>query len=305
MTETGLALPVPRRAGLKSRLREWRLRLALTLLGRSAAARDALAEHLRCHRGYKGPLLRTRTRTLVACGDHFMWALNRDAGVGQGLIKHGSWQRKDFDTALRLILERNGRIGPVFVDVGTNIGTQSVYAALSAKFSRVVAIEPEPCNAALIGDNGRLNVSILFEIIQKAAGGYAGAAHLALHDTDAGMHALASAPGLRIIEVALDTLPNILGGLGVVTEDVGLLWMDIEGREFDVLGAAGQLLQRRTPLFFEYCRAAIGNEHAKWAETFRSHGYSCWLMRRQGRAVETAADRLRQHPAHMIVLAGC
>jgi FkbM family methyltransferase len=288
MTESGLALPVPRRAGLKSLLREWRLRLALTLLGRGAGAREALAEHLRCGSAYKGPLLRTRTRTLVACGDHLMWVLNRDAGVGQGLIKHGSWQREDFDTALRLILERNGSIGPVFVDVGANIGTQSVYAALSARFSRIVAIEPEPCNAALIGDNARLNdISIPFDIIRKAAGGHPGAAHLAVHDTDAGMHALASAPGPRTIEVALDTLPNILGGLSIMTEDVGLLWMDIEGREFDVFGAAGQLLQRRTPLFFEYSRAALGDQHAKWAETFRSHGYSCWLVRHHGRAVET------------------
>lgn len=288
MTETGLTLPVPHRAGLKSLLREWRVRLVLTLLGQSAAARDALAEHLRCGRGYKGPLFRTRTRTLVGCGDHLMWVLNRDAGVGQGLIKHGSWQREDFDTALRLVLERNGRIGPVFVDVGANIGTQSVYAALSARFSRVVAIEPEPRNATLIGDNVRLNdISIPFDVIQKAVGGYPGAAHLAVHDTDAGMHALASAPGPCTTEVELDTLPNILGGLGVMTEDVGLLWMDIEGREFDVLGAACQFLQRRTPLFFEYCRAAIGDEHAKWAETFRSHGYSCWLMRHRGRAVET------------------
>jgi FkbM family methyltransferase len=288
MTKSGLALLALRRAGLKSLLREWRFRLGLTLLGRSAAARDALADHLRCGGGYKGPLLRTRTRTLVACGDHLMWVLNRDAGVGQGLIKHGSWQREDFDTALRLILERNGRIGPVFVDVGANIGTQSVYAALSGRFSRIVAIEPEPYNAALIGDNARLNdISVPVDIIQKAVGGYPGAAHLALHGTDAGMHSLASTPGPLTIEVAIDTLPNILGGLGVTTQDVGLLWMDIEGREFDVLDAADPFLQGRTPLFFEYCRAAVGDEHAKWAETFRSHGYSCWLVRHQGRAVET------------------
>jgi FkbM family methyltransferase len=288
MTESGLALPAPRKAGLKSLLREWRFRLGLTLLGRSATARHALAEHLRCNGGYKGPLLRTRTRTLVACGDHLLWVLNRDVGVGQGVIKHGSWQREDFDTALRLILERNGRIGPVFVDVGANIGTQSIYAALSGRFSRIVAIEPEPCNATLIGDNARLNdISIPFDIVQKAVGGYPGVAHLALHGTDAGMHSLASTRGPRTIEVAIDTLPNILGRLGVMTEDVGLLWMDIEGREFDALGAASELLQRRTPLLFEYGRAAIGDGHAKWAETFRSCGYSCWLVRHQGRAVET------------------
>ena len=288
MMQSGLALAVARRMGPKALLRDWRVRVALALLGRSAAARDALAEHMRCGRGYKGPIFRARTRTLVGCGDHLMWVLNRDAGVGQGLIKHGSWQREDFDTALRLILERNGRIGLVFVDVGANIGTQSVYAALSGRFNRVVAIEPEPRNAALIGDNGRLNdISIRFDVVQKAAGSHPGVTYLAVHDTDAGMHALASAPGPRTIEVTLDTLPNILGALGVMTDDVGLIWMDIEGREFDVLGAADQLLQRRTPLFFEYCRAAIGDRRALWAETFRSQGYSCWLMQRQGRAVET------------------
>jgi hypothetical protein len=34
-------------------------------------------------------------------------------------------------------------------------------------------------------------------------------------------------------------------------------------------------------------QAYKAGNHAKWAETFRSYGYSCWLVRHRGRAVET------------------
>jgi FkbM family methyltransferase len=286
MADADLARTASRPISLTSFMQQARYRLALALLGRSAAARAGLAEHLRRDTGYRGPIFAGRTRTLVACGDHQMWVLNRDAGVGQGLLKHGSWQREDFDTALRLILERNGRIGPVFIDVGANIGTHSIYAALCGRFTRAIAIEPEPRNARLIRDNASINdITLRLDVVQKAVGGRKGVAYLNLHDSDSGMHSIADDRGSRSIEVELDTLPDILDGLDVALDDVGFVWMDIEGHEFGVLGTANALLQRRTPLFFEFSRSALGGRYDHWVDMFRSCGYSAWVVEHRGRAV--------------------
>jgi FkbM family methyltransferase len=267
--------------GLRHLKQQIRYRLAIALLGKSASARIMFAEFLQGNASYKGPIFKMRNRTLVACGDHYLWTLTRDTGVGQGLLKHGAWQRDDFDTALRLILDRNGRMGKAFVDVGANIGTHSIYAALSGYFDRVIAIEPEPRNAAILRDNFSLNdIPIHLDIVQKAVGGGTGPIYLSLHETDSGMHSVTTERGDRSIEVALDTLPNILDQLRVPPEDIGFLWMDAEGHEFDVFKATDALFSRRVPIFFEYGKHTIGDQHAYWANKFKSFGYDCWVMQR-------------------------
>lgn len=226
-----------------------RCRIALALLGKSGAAKTKLADFLLGDGRYRGPIVRLNTRTLVACGDHYMWVSNQDEGVGRGLLKHGAWQRDDFETALRLIVEHRGR------------------------------------------DNFSLNeLSIDLEIVRKAAGDGTRIVSLKQHPTDAGMHVVVEAPGAQTIEVELDTLPNILGGLGVEPEDIDFIWMDVEGHEFEVFKRMDRLLLNRTPVFFEYSRWAIADKRHDWAKKFSALGYRCWVMKRGGRAHETDFD---------------
>jgi FkbM family methyltransferase len=272
-------------------LPDLRCRLALALLGTGAASRRKLAEHLHKSGAYKGPVFSLKDRTLVACGDHAMWVLGDDNGVGRGLLKHGAWQRDDFDTALALIAQHRGRPGGVFVDVGANIGTHSIYAALSGRFDRVIAIEPEPRNAALIRDNVSMNdLPVRFDIVRKAVGEAPSAAWLKVHPADGGMHAVVRQPGAGTIGVEQDTLPNILASLGVAAEEVGFIWMDVEGHEFKVFEGMESLLLRRTPVFFEYSQHGIGDERHRWAEKFAALGYGCWLMKHGGRAHKASFD---------------
>lgn len=279
-----------RPVGSRRFLLDLRCHIALALLGRGATARTRLAELLQRNSRYKGPIVRLNSRTLVACGDHFMWVLNGDEGVGRGLLKRGAWQRDDFETALRLIIEHRGRIGGAFVDIGANIGTHCVYAALSGHFDRLIAIEPEPRNAAIMRDNFSLNdLAIDFDIVQKAVGDRTRTARLRLHAADSGMHSVVDEPGKQTIEVELDTLPNILGSLGVKPEQIGFIWMDVEGHEFEVFKSMESLLPKRIPIFFEYSRRAADERH-EWAKKFASLGYSCWHMTHGGRAHKTDLD---------------
>ena len=87
-----------------------------------------------------------------------MWILNGDGGVGLGLLKTGEWQRDDFNAAINIISKSlNGKRNSIFLDIGANIGTHSIYAALSTQFREIVAIEPEPRNIRLLKENLSLN----------------------------------------------------------------------------------------------------------------------------------------------------
>jgi FkbM family methyltransferase len=269
--------------GLRNMMLDLRLGMAIALLGKSARERTRLAELLRQNSRYKGPL--------VGCGDHFMWVQNNDRGVGQGLLKHGAWQRDDFETALRLIIKHYGRVSGAFIDVGANIGTHSVYAALTGHFDRVIAIEPEPRNASMMRDNFSLNeLSVPYDIVRKAVGNRTGITCLNLNPGDTGMHSVVDAPGDQTIDVELDTLPNILNGLGARPNQTGFIWMDVEGYEFNVFRSMDVLFENRIPIFFEYGRSAIADERDYWASKFRSFGYRCWIFKRGGNAHEAHFD---------------
>lgn len=193
------------------------------------------------------------------------------------------------ETALRLIKNYGHKTGGAFVDVGANIGTQSIYAALSGWFGQVIAIEPEPRNVSLRENLAINEIAVPVNIIEKAVGDHEGSIHLNLHETDSGMHSLTMTQNLCSIEVTIDTLPNILSALGISPKEVGFLWMDIEGHEFDVFKTTDDLFAVQTPLFFEYGRHITGDRRAYWVDKFKAHGYRSWVIR-QGRAERVGID---------------
>src|SRR5262249_281247 len=94
------------------------------------------------------------------CRLHYSFKINSDHNVaykprGRGsivahLARYGEWLRDDFrNVLLRLATHGRSTKGKVFVDVGANVGTQTIYALVANDFARVVAIEPAPENLTL------------------------------------------------------------------------------------------------------------------------------------------------------------
>ena len=77
-----------------------------------------------------------------------------DRVIGSSLMWQGRWQWDEIDEAVRILkgIERL-KDDSVFVDVGANIGTQTVHALRAGPFSRAVAFEPEKRNAKLLNMN--------------------------------------------------------------------------------------------------------------------------------------------------------
>jgi FkbM family methyltransferase len=170
---------------------------------------------------------------------------------------HGGWQRHEIDTAVNA-LAAAGRLhnNAVFIDVGAHIGTHTVYALRSGKFSRAVAFEPEPRNARLLAMNLETNgLAQAAIVVRKAAGAAAGNAVLHLHPRNTGAHTIGSPPSLdgeRALEVPMVRLDEELAALGIAAADIGLIWIDAEGYEPQVLDGLAALLPHAVPLAFEF-----------------------------------------------------
>jgi FkbM family methyltransferase len=179
-----------------------------------------------------------------------------DRVIASWLMWHNGWQRHEIKQAAA-ILAQAGRLPTeaIFVDAGANIGTQTVYALRSGHFARAVAFEPEPNNARLLAMNIVANgFSDRATIIAKALGDDQGDAVLHLHPRNKGGHAIRTAPshdGLDHIEVPMVRLDVALTDAGIAPEQIGLLWIDVEGYEPEVVRGLGHWLGR-VPLAIEY-----------------------------------------------------
>ena len=147
-----------------------------------------------------------------------------------------------------LAAERRLAADAVFVDVGANIGTHTVYALKTGRFARAVAFEPEPRNARLLAMNIEANgFSNAVTIVPKAAGEAAATAVLHLHPRNKGAHAIGAPPsddGRERLDVPVVRVEDALGELGLSAERLGLIWIDVEGHEPQVMRGLGALARR-------------------------------------------------------------
>jgi FkbM family methyltransferase len=196
---------------------------------------------------------------LVLCelGDVRFFVDPSDRVVGAWLMWHGGWQRREITSAVEL-LRAAGRLhsNAVFVDVGAHIGTHTIYALRTGRFDRAIAFEPEPRNARLLAMNLEANgLSGAVAVVRKAAGAAAGIAVLHLHPRNTGAHAIDVPPsvdGEASLGVPIVRVEDELEALGVSLSRVGLVWVDVEGYEPQVLDGLAGLIARSVPLTFEF-----------------------------------------------------
>jgi FkbM family methyltransferase len=167
--------------------------------------------------------------------------------------------------------------GELFIDVGANVGSYTIWAAeLGAD---VIAVEPAADTFALLVENVELNgyrVSVI-QAAAAAAGGTAG--FTAGRDTanclDAGGPA----------QTTVVTVDSLIGGRTVAGMKV-----DVEGFEIEVLrGCARALSEQRLRLIqLEWNMAslrAVGGDRREVADLLAGYGYELYRPDRGGRLV--------------------
>jgi FkbM family methyltransferase len=246
---------------------------------------------------------------LVLCdlGDVRFFVDPRDRVVGAWLMWHGGWQRREIDTAVEA-LRAAGRLKPgaAFIDVGAHIGTHTVYALRTGVFERVVAFEPEPRNVRLLTMNVEVNgMSERVIVVRKAAGAVAGTEILHLHPRNTGAHAIGIAPsidGTGSLAVPVVRVEDELRTLGISAEKVGLVWVDVEGHEPQVLDGLAGLMAHSVPLCFELTPSRYGRQmQQRLCELLARHYTTVHSLGRRDTAAPIAMLASRTHTDDVLV----
>lgn len=197
--------------------------------------------------------------------DHTVFVDPRDDRIASKILSGQGWQRAALETAF-VQADKAGDLKPdgVFVDVGANIGLMTLYAMLSGRFERGIAIEPDPWNREILNRNLDANdLSDRVTVVAKAVSDADGALVLYRDTKNFGAHSLepgfVMSPDREAERVAVERLDAILAEAGVAPGDVGFVKVDVEGHEFRALAGMPDLLAARPPLMIEVTFDAGGS----------------------------------------------
>lgn len=196
----------------------------------------------------------------VDCDGQRFLVSTSDTTVGESLFRRK--QRSEIFVLAKALtlLERSGLLhGSTFIDVGANIGTTTIPAL--RHFAEAVAIEPAPENIDLLRANLALNrLDDRVRVIEAAASNRAGTVILRTTPTKTGSHTvieqLPAHKSVSHITVAATTLDELAGD-AFDPDEVGLLWLDVQRHEGEVLDGARALVASGVPVVAEFNRDRV------------------------------------------------
>jgi FkbM family methyltransferase len=227
---------------------------ALRVLTRSIPGPDALAGKLR------PSLLLALTPVAASAGSPTYLFSTKDQGIGWPTYRQSSFD----EHKITWVVNRIGGVpsGSTVVDIGANIGTVAIPLVTRYGAARAVAFEPEPLNFKLLRCNVLLNdAEDRITCIQVAVSDETGTVEFELSEDNYGDHRVrardAAVPdsmgesARATISVPARSLRDALAQASVRTEEIGLVWVDTQGHEGQVLAGAGDL-PGKAPWVMEY-----------------------------------------------------
>lgn len=186
-----------------------------------------------------------------------------DRTMARSVYAAGDWDPLLVGTVFAA-LERWGHAyrGRTFLEVGANFGVYCLPAVAEWGFASAVAYEPEPNAYALLRENVRRNgLQERVEPVHAALSREPGELRLRRGGSNAGDNRIVSddevAPGQEAVSVRATTLDRELAEGAIRLEELGLVWLDVQGHETEVLAGAGRLLEAGVPLVLEYSTSML------------------------------------------------
>jgi FkbM family methyltransferase len=186
-----------------------------------------------------------------------------DDEIGRLVFMKGDYERLYMEAAVEYLRASPTytELGPVFIDVGANIGISTVDALLHFGFKEAICFEPDSRNFRLL----RLNI-LLNDLEDRVT-----AHRLALSDSDgqavierdegnfgnSHLVEIGAAAGSEREPVATRRLDSLIEDGSLDLERIGLLWIDAQGHDPFVLAGAKTALRAGVPVVVEYWPKAL------------------------------------------------
>jgi FkbM family methyltransferase len=237
---------------LETRLRFWRLNLTKKLLS-GPRARKRVADFLP----------NSITRVTMDCVDHTL-TFNPHELIGRRIFTYGHFERNHTTEVLDWLKasKRLNTTRDVVVEIGANIGTQTIYFALDPAVRSVIAIEPDPENFELLDLNvsaNRLNDKVV--MCDVAIAPEAGELTIYTVKGNSGNSSLLQLPNsVPSGSIKAAPLADVLAESGTPAERIALIWLDVEGYEPQLWDQVAPLVQAGIPLQLEFSPAFYGPE---------------------------------------------
>jgi FkbM family methyltransferase len=275
----------------KTFMRRWAVWGLAPLLGATRSVARKLARSAAVQRAFLDHLGERNVQLVIDAGDHAVQCFPGDS-IGRSLFFRGAWQRDLLSFAIDC-LSAKGALPPnaIFVDAGANIGTQSLYAYLSGKFAKVVSIEPDSRNFQVLQSNLARNGYPIDLAFNLGAGAAPSRLKLYRNAGSSGKHSFLRRSD-ESTEVGLESVENILRSASLALDEVGLVWIDVEGFEPQVLMGMASLLERSCPIVLEFTPAFYGIEGAREFVSLLATHYASYKVLEGGHGVEKPISSL-------------
>jgi len=135
----------------------------------------------------------------------------------------------------------------IFVDVGTHIGRFSIL--LAAKGSKVLSIEASRANFDQLNKNISLNnLKDKIQAVNIGCSDKNGEHEFYFGELNEGANSLEKIEGARVEKIKIRKLDDLLKDFNIQPEEVGLVKIDVEGAELNVLKGGENLLAKGAPV---------------------------------------------------------
>jgi FkbM family methyltransferase len=186
-------------------------------------------------------------------------------------------------------LTNSARPGTVAIDVGANIGMETLLLASTVgPLGTVVCVEPDPRSAARLRMNCDLNKVENVELVEKAISNRTGMIAFSAMGELTSKVSAAGLQGPSDILVPCVTIDDLLADIPGASR-VSLVKIDVEGHEVEVLEGANGLLSSTRPAVVVEVHAARGLR--KCIELLERHDYQLSVLGKNAHAEEVIGGR--------------
>lgn len=198
------------------------------------------------------------------------------------------YEKRDLDILFEFLKKYNINLSEkVALDIGANIGNHSIY--FSKKFKLVIGFEPVPTTFKVLelNTNRNKNIKVLNFGLSNKAGSYV----MEVNDINIGNNKITKNQNSNnSIKSQFKTLDGIS-----LPKDIGLIKIDVEGHENEVLTGGENLIKKNWPIIlFELNKNDFVNGESIVYKTLKSFGYTFFFSIERSFKISTKFQLLNQ-----------